>query len=99
MKLCKDCKWIESKEQQFPYCLNPETAEVSRGNHIDYVHGTKSAPAYRFCNYARLSEFICGPDAKHFEERIEDAPKQVEYESLSVSIYKFFKSLIDKIRK
>ena len=70
MKLCKNCKFYRFFDKNAPYlfCVYPNFINPIDGEDLGYTvngnHFSKTIPAID----GRLSEFLCGKDAVHFEE-------------------------------
>lgn len=62
LKLCKDCKWCEKKQEpRFWGCNNPMNVKTQ-----SLVDG-KQIPIVYFCENARSLEELCGKNGAWFE--------------------------------
>jgi hypothetical protein len=64
-KLCKDCKWY--RRNFFDHLVGSDYYDLcARPNDLNLVSGITKK--YR-CAYEREYDYLCGPDAKFFEDR------------------------------
>jgi hypothetical protein len=75
MKLCKDCRWIETLPPTFAanmwMCANPRYLMPGRP---DFVTGQPPKPHKRYAWDARDDRDACGPEGNGFEPREPDEP-------------------------
>lgn len=69
MKLCINCKKAE-KNGTYYICITPEIQEWEKHLRTSFVTG-KITPIY--CDAARSSEKICGPEGKYYDEHTKES--------------------------